>query len=388
MGCCGNTVRTTLPIVTTAVPIKSARAKATVPAKAKAKRTVVVDFHCPECGITKPDYGNYWHKCQGAKPVSYQIQRQIICDACPHNRDGKCIPLAAKHPGKPCLIDVGIPMPEVECPLKKWRRVLFKCDKCGSVRFDENGLSECPTCKPRSKPKMIVAPQVVDAAVEPKRSDLAIISVATGQNATDLSSITFPRFERYADFVGADFIAIRDNRSPRYPLANKFRVGAVTANYRRTIFLDSDVWLRSDVGNLFELFAPGHIWMHPDLERFPGEKWAIGQSAKMGAEQSIEPNPSRVYNTGVVIFDQEHRDIWSPPPKPMSTGHVSEQFWIEHQALNIGVADLHWQYNCQWYWPNFRELEPHAKVIHLANCPHSERMARFQKLEKTDADFA
>lgn len=386
MGCAGNTSRSMLPVITTAFHAASGRAAESV-AKTKAKRTTVVDFHCPQCGVTKPGYPNYRHKCPGNGDVWYQSQRQMICDSCPHNRDGKCLPLAAIHPGKPCIVDVGIPMPEVECPLKKWRRVLFKCQKCGSVRFNENGLTECPTCKPRPKPKMIIAPPVTDAAIESRRSDLAIISIATGQDATDLSAITFPRFERYADFVGADFIAVRDNRSPLYPLANKFRVGAITANYRRTIFLDSDVWLRSTVGNLFELFPPGRVWMHPDVERFPGEEWAIKRSEQLGIEQDIKPNFSRVFNTGVVIFDQEHRDIWSRPPKPMATDHVSEQVWIENQALNHGVGNLHWQFNCQWYWRNFRDLEPHAKVVHLANCPHTERMTRLRKLKETDADF-
>jgi len=385
MGCGGNTSRSMLPIITTAFHAASGKASAPV-AKTKAKRTTVVDFHCPQCGATKSAYPNYRHKCPGVGPVGYQIHRKAICDSCEHNRDGKCLPLAVKQPGKPCLIEIGIPMPDVECPLKKWHRVLFKCDKCGSVRFDENGLTECPTCKPRPKPKLVVIQRVKDVPVQPK-NDIAIVSVATGQDATELAKITFPRFKQYADFVGADFIEVRANHYPQYPMANKFRVGAITANYHRVLFLDADAWLRADVGNLFKIFPPGSIWMHPDVDRFPGAKWAIKRSGQLGAEQGIKPNFSRIYNTGVVIFDQEHRDIWSPPPKPMATDHVSEQIWVEHQSLNHGVSDLHWQFNCQWYWPNFRELEPHAKIVHLANCPHAERISRLKKYEAIDADF-
>jgi hypothetical protein len=313
----------------------------------------------------------------------------MICDTCPHNRDGVCLPLRVKHPGKPCLIDVGIPMPDVQCPLNKWQRVLHKCDKCGSVRFNENGLSECPTCRPRSKPKMIAAPPITDAAVEPRHSDLAIISIATGQNAADVAKITFPRFEQYANFVGAEFIEVRDNRSRSYPLANKFRVGAITAKYRRTIYLDSDIWLRGDVGNMFEMFCQGRVWMHPDIEQFPiVNNWVSGQTAKISREQGVSLNPSRVYNSGVVVFDKEHRGIWSPPAKPFSADHVAEQFWVEHQAQNIGVGDLPWQYNCQWYWPAFRELEPQAKIVHLANCPHVERLTRFAALHRAGTGFS
>jgi len=386
MACCGSTSKSMLPVVTkpaARTKTKSQSAPATV-----VKRTSIIDFHCPQCGTTKTDYPNYRHVCQGVGPVAYQVERKTICDSCEHNRDGVCLPLKVKLPDAPCIVEVGLPMPEAQCPLKKWKRVLFKCDKCGSVRFDENGLSECPTCNPRPKPKTALIAAVRDEPATPNR-DLAIISIATGQNATDLAKITFPRFARYADHVGADFIEVRTNHYPRYPLANKFRVGRIASNYRRVLYLDADIWLRSDVGNLFEILSPGSVWMHPDVERFPGEEWSIRQSEAMGKEQSVTPNKSRVYNSGVVLFDQEHSGIWNPPLKPMSTSHVAEQFWVEHQALSTAtVRDLHWQFNCQWYWPDFAKLEPSAKVIHLANCPDTERITRLKQYEATDADFA
>ena len=156
MPCGGKTTKSDLPIINSQVRLGSAvLTKATIRSgkTVQVRRRVILDFHCPVCGITKPGYPNYWHKCPGPQPVPYQIARAAICNSCPHNRDGVCLPLRTKQPGKPCLIEIGISMPEVECPLKKWKRVLFKCDKCGSVRFDENGLSECTTCHPRPKSK-------------------------------------------------------------------------------------------------------------------------------------------------------------------------------------------------------------------------------------------
>jgi hypothetical protein len=384
MACPGKTVATGLPIVTS---IGSAKSPSPTTKSKSNRRTRIVDFHCPTCGETKPDYPNYRHVCQGKDDVWYQEQRRSICHECPHNRDGVCMPLRTRQPDKPCLVDVGIPMPFAECPLKKWRRVLFLCQKCGSVRFDENGVTECPTCNSRPKPKSVLIPTFSDTPATPK-NDLAIVSIATGQTASSLAAITFPRFREYANFVGADFIAIRDNKVPKYPLANKFRVGTITSNYRRVLYLDADIWLRSDTGNVFDLFSPGSVWMHPDVERFPGEQWAKQQSELMGKEQGVAPNPSRVYNSGVVLFNQEHVSIWNPPPKPISTSHVSEQFWVEHQAVTLGVRDLPWEYNCQWYWPDFRDREPKAKIVHLANCPHTERMTRLERLKNADSDFA
>jgi len=108
----------------------------------------VQDFHCPVCGEMRANYPNFRHICPGEKPIGYQESRRAICGECPHARDGVCLPLLTIHPEKPCLIEIGVAMPAVECPLKKWPRVLWACGKCGSVSFRGDGLRECPICRP------------------------------------------------------------------------------------------------------------------------------------------------------------------------------------------------------------------------------------------------
>lgn len=60
-------------------------------------------------------------------------------------------------------------MPGVRCPLGKWERVQFRCDRCGSAKFDERGLKRCPAC---SSPPQVVLPQRRDRELE----DTAIIT--------------------------------------------------------------------------------------------------------------------------------------------------------------------------------------------------------------------
>ena len=236
-------------------------------------------------------------------------------------------------------------------------------------------------------PNTVLVPRFNDRPVEPKNK-LAIISVAIGKNATEESTITFPRFQEYADFVGADFIEVRDDQFPSYPIGNKLRIGEIVSKYSRTLFLDVDIWLRSNVGNMFELFESGSVWMHPDKDRFNNDEWFAQMAALFEMEQGVIQTPSRCFNSGVVLFDREHCEIWSPPPKLIGLNHVSEQLWVEHQAINMGVKELPWEYNCQWYWLDFAQREPHAKVVHLANCPHDERMVRLQKLRNQDGQLA
>jgi ribosomal protein L44E len=138
MPCSGKTAKSQLPIVGGSVRLVRKVEKQT--------KRPVVDFHCPTCGETKADYPNYRHDCPGERQVDYQCRRRMICSKCDRNKDGVCESLRAIQPDAPCLVSIGVAMPGVKCPDGKWQRVQFRCDKCGSVRFDSSGLDRCPQC--------------------------------------------------------------------------------------------------------------------------------------------------------------------------------------------------------------------------------------------------
>ena len=350
-----------------------------------------IDFHCVECGTSRTAYPNYRHKCEPG-PVAYQETRKSSCQGCGHNRHGLCMSLRALHPDRPGMISVGIKIPGAKCPEGKWKRTLWVCDDCGSQVFDEKGLDRCPVCRPTKEPRPNFVPLAMslDEPAEPNHP-LAVVSVAVGQNAIDMSKITWPRFRQYAEFVGADFVGVLDDKSPEYRLANKFRIGRICSKYDRTLYLDADIWLRPNVGNLFKIFEAGAVWMHPDTTRMPPghESWIDSESQRLADDQQITPEKSRCYNSGVVLFDREDCGIWDPPPLSIGNRHVAEQFWVEHRALHFSsVRDLPSEYNSQWYWRDFQDWEKVAKIIHLANCPHGERMSRLSYYSRRESgDF-
>ena len=338
-----------------------------------------IDFHCAECGASRTAYPNYRHKCEPG-PVAYQETRKSICQGCEFNRHGLCMSLRALHPDRPGMISVGIKIPGAKCPEGKWKRTLWVCDDCGSQVFDEKGLDRCPVCRPTKEPRPNFVPLVMspDNPAEPNHP-LAVVSVAVGQNAIDTSKITWPRMRKYAEFVGADFVAITDDKSPSWPVANKFRVGQLCSQYRRVLYLDADTWLMPGVGNIFDQFEPGWLYMFPDSIK-QGIKWDSiqGFSQRIADESGYPLVEMKCHNSGVVLFDQQHVPAWSPPEK-IGTWWVSEQYWIARRAIAMGaLKDFPPEMNTQWYWPDFRKQEPFAKVLHLAACPHGERISRLQ----------
>jgi hypothetical protein len=104
------------------------------------------DFNCPQRGTTELHDPGHVHRCESKKSVSYQEQRRFVCNRCPVNKNGACQALIEKEPTRPGLIEACIATPGQKCPLDKWQRVRWACDKCRSASVDVNGLKRCPRC--------------------------------------------------------------------------------------------------------------------------------------------------------------------------------------------------------------------------------------------------
>lgn len=349
-------------------------------AKREKKRVVRHDFHCVDCGHVGPHKD---HVCAGKKELAYQHNRMQFCSGCQYNRDDVCVLYKQKHPDRDCLISVGIQMPHAQCPAGLWPRVQLNCPKCGSITFDDRGVDKCSVCN-RVEAKVCTMPFVVNEIKEdpwtPLHSKL-VVSLAVGQNALDVLELTRPQMEKYAARVGADFRVIQGDRFPRYPLANKFRLRQLAANYDRVLFVDADVWIRDDADNLFDVVPEGTVGMHADITNMKSAAHIKRAAERVAAEQQVDPIVFRGYNSGVVVFDRAHLDMWAAPLLPFKPGHLSEQTWVEYN-LHRMAPPMTWlddRYNCQWWFKDFKEQEPSAHFVHLADCPHEERIYRFRK---------
>ena len=349
---------------------------------AKPPRLAVIDHHCDVCGYHGP---HEKHVCKGPRPISWQVSRQSMCGRCQYNTDDVCTLYKSQHPDRDAVISIGVTMPYAACPAGLWPRVEWTCDKCGSVTFREQGIEKCQGCGAKP-PHNVSLPYIVklkpEEPWEPSKT-LLVVTLATGAKAMDLLEITGPRMQAYAEQCGADYRVILDDMSKGYPLANKFRLATLTKRYDRVLFVDADVWIKPDAPNIFAEHEPGAVYIHPDTlhDHFSlakAEEWMI-QTCK---EQQVEQFTARNLNTGVVLFDGTQSHIWTAPPLPLGKLHISEQMWVEAQIVRSGAkqVDLDARWNWQWYFHDFAKGHDDAFVIHLAACPHEERIYRMRKL--------
>jgi hypothetical protein len=345
------------------------------------------DHHCDVCGYAGP---HEMHACKGPKKISYVETRCGWCSRCSYSEDGICTLYKSLHPDRDAVIEIGIKMPFAACPAGLWNRVEYTCERCKSVTFLDSGVSRCKACGYSPKrvvnlpPKIIVKPEEPWTPVNP----IAVVTLAVGQRALDILELTGPQMTKYADRCSADFHAITDDHHSNYALANKFRLRHLCANYDRVLFLDVDTWVRDTCPSLFCKLSPDSLWMHPDRE-FQKDRNSLDEIfAKVATQQQIWPTKDyHCLNTGVVLFGRKHLDMWTPPKLPAPNQFLTEQVWTEYNIRRDFALATSWQplprkYNHQWWMSDFAKKEPGAQIIHLAACPHEERLYRLRKLTK------
>lgn len=337
---------------------------------------------CAECGYKGP---HLKHTCKPESKVGFVETRKSWCARCRYSKDNVCLNYKTLHPERDCFIDVGVAIPNAACPAKFWPRVLLVCKVCGESTFDENGVYQCKKCNAKRNDACSLPFLAVDFKEKPleAKSKFLVVTLAAGQHALDMNAYTGKRMREYAERCGADYHEITDNRYPEYPLANKFRLKNLVKNYERVLFLDADVWINDYTENLFD-WPGGCVWMHHDALKIADLSWLAHESTVCSTEQRIPKLKLLCLNTGVVLFDAAHADIWSPPPLPSKARHLIEQTWVEYQVRTMGIpiSFLPTAYNTQWWFEDFKELEPNAAFLHLASCPPEERMYRIHQLQR------
>ena len=209
-----------------------------------------------------------------------------------------------------------------------------------------------------------------------RTNDRAIVTVAVGANALELSSWTTDSMRKYADRCHADFHVIT-GKTQSWPLLEKFRVKPYAEAYDQLLFLDVDCIVRDDCQNLFDRLETA---FHNDWPELPADAWACNGWRGLMASQGAIDRPfvhGRMLNSGVVLCRREDAAMWTPPTHPVPGLHCDEQMWIESNlgvyGIEYGLLEL--RHNTQWYMPRVRSKEvlAQAEILHLAGCPWKNR---------------
>jgi len=322
-------------------------------------------FSCVRCRRTIADSKESGF-CPFCRPAA--IRRSINYRICETNRCGHFV-LCPKtnnwgcelHPRRPCGLD----------------KHLIDGGGC----FNDPPLF-LPESKLLNQPINEITFDFTDTPIN-RSSDKAIVVFCIGNKAKELSKFTMPQIEQYAEKCGADLVVVTDNQCKQWPIGNKLRFGQIASHYSRSLLLDIDVFVADHAEDIFATYSSG-VWMHDDL--IYAHRWSVAllnELAYLSNHYSLpRTRHAVVYNTGVLLLDQQHAESWRLPPSPLHLSHTAEQSWI-HLMLadqwDIQGMDSMW--NWCWFGPNFKQRMFEASFVHLAAAPHSERLEILDKLQ-------
>lgn len=163
----------------------------------------------------------------------------------------------------------------------------------------------------------------------------AVITVAIGDAYTTLGELTHPSLKAYAKRIGAEFFCITDRMyGEEVPIGyEKFQMLKIFKEHGldRAIFLDTDIIIRDDAPSLFGFVPEGWIGAFNEGDWIPSRKEQLVDATYVFETSLKGPQAwgDRYYNTGVLVFDREHLNIFTEPE--VFHNHFYEQSWLNIQ---------------------------------------------------------
>ena len=162
-----------------------------------------------------------------------------------------------------------------------------------------------------------------------KRHENLVCSVAIGMEHCTIH--TQEPMERYAERVNADFHQITQSKR-RVPHLAKYDLimMAERMGYKRFLFIDSDIYIRRGVPNIFEHYTNALFNEMPRLDEmlYWQRKMFETMTSKIDPDFKIgDP----YYNTGVMVFDAEGIRKLSHRLTTMPKYKIVEDYYEQHE---------------------------------------------------------
>jgi len=139
----------------------------------------------------------------------------------------------------------------------------------------------------------------------------AVVTICCGEFYERLAAMTHPTLKAYAEKIGADFIVWRDYAGHTIADYQKLELGKLLDRYDRVIYLDTDLLVRDDAPNLFEIVPEnmlGMLWENVYGDRSPP---TIRMMYRMGYDPFQWDQ--KYYNAGVIVLSKGHQDLFIRP---------------------------------------------------------------------------
>lgn len=85
-----------------------------------------------------------------------------------------------------------------------------------------------------------------------------VLTIAVGPEHQRIAAVTHPSLRAYARRIGAEFLSIDDSTTTT-PHWEKCQLARLLETYDRILYLDTDLIVRDDCPNLFDVVPPAQL---------------------------------------------------------------------------------------------------------------------------------
>ena len=164
-----------------------------------------------------------------------------------------------------------------------------------------------------------------------------ILTLCMGNIFDKMAEITHPRFIQYANNINADFKVISESTNSTMAW-EKCQIYDLLNNYDRILYIDTDIVIRKDSPNLFEI-VPSECfgaWSESN-----GCLLEIHNTAMNTIFEKYNVTPidwkHNYFNSGVMVVSKTHKDLFIAP-------EVKHDYFYEQTYFNMRLAQLNYKF--------------------------------------------
>jgi hypothetical protein len=204
---------------------------------------------------------------------------------------------------------------------------------------------------------------------------LALVTAVFGDAYQRIAEVSLPGIRAYARRIGADFSVMEIRRFPdRHHYWEKFGAAERLGVYDRVCWLDVDLIVNPSAPSIFEV-APADAFSAFDEGRLfcDRQDQLRFDAPSYGADERMIPAwEHKYFNVGVMVFGQQHRDLFRQPTVPKRNSIMPEQTYLNLKLMMSGVKchDLTsiWNGLHSLHGPDDRKR---LNVVHYAGWPRT-----------------
>lgn len=211
------------------------------------------------------------------------------------------------------------------------------------------------------------------------KSKNLVLTISIGDYYQEVSKLTLPSLQAYAEKIGADFLNITEfNKYYITQKWNKFHIHELLNKYNRIIYFDIDILIREDCPNLFDIVPSNKLGMFNEGRYAPRFEFLEQASEYYG--EPIKKWSGKFYNSGVMVISRIHKNIFRLPKGQDFV--ETDQPYINLRIANdkVEMHDLDYKYNRMDLVDKFCGISRlDSYVVHYAGAPKDIQMSVMAK---------